>query len=78
MEIRNKAISFRGRFWYLASFIVVSAAFLLVDITEILPSFAGTKITIYSITLVLFMFAVYAKERHNEHGTRSKWTSKKN
>ena len=72
MEMRNKAISFRGRFWYAASFIVISAAFLLLNITEILPSFAGTKITIYAITLALFMFAIYAKEKHDKHIKRLK------
>ncbi len=65
MEIKNKTGLFSGGLWYIISFIVVSLAFILLDITDVIPSFVGTTMVIYGIILLLFFIAIYAKQRHD-------------
>lgn len=66
MEIRSKLSILKGKIWYIISFILVSSALVLMDLTQILPSFVGTKMIIYGVVLTLFVFAIRAKKRHQE------------
>lgn len=68
--VMDKVANLKYRFWVFVSFIVVSLAIFILDLTELLPSFVGTRLTLYSIVFILFATSLYFTGKASKHKKR--------
>lgn len=63
MKLNHKVNQLKSSVSLTLSLLLISSAFLLLDLVDLVPSFSATRAFAYSITFVLFTAALYFGEK---------------
>lgn len=72
MKIKQSLHKLQSKLWFLISFILITLAFLLLDLAGIISIMTTTSLIMYGVVFILSAAAIYARQRHDKNKKRLK------